>query len=209
MTAERMYVELAQARLTAALDTAVQRIRDHLVPLLQGRPGSKGYCAFAANGTLHAVSIFDDAANAQGARECATEWAATEMMDVLAEAPTTLGGKAVFHEVEAPAKQQKDRHHALFAVICAYHGLPGQAEAMHSPTSRETVPAIEHAPGFYAFRDEAAPDRAISVTLFDTHDQAMVAHEAVLAITKQRLGDMDYALPEVTMGEPLVLTQGA
>ena len=198
MTAERMYVELAQARLTAAPDTAVQRIRDHLVPLLQGRPGFKGYCAFAANGTLHAVSIFDDAANAQGARECATEWAATEMMDVLAEAPTTLGGKAVFHEVEAPAEQQKDRHHALFAVIRAYHGLPGQAEAMHSPTSRETVPAIEH-----------APDRAISVTLFDTHDQAMAAHEAVLAITKQRLGDMDYALPEVTMGEPLVLTQEA
>lgn len=168
------------------------------MPLLQGRPGFKGYCAFAAN--------------AQGARECAMEWMEAQMMDVLAEVPTVSSGKAVFHEVDAPVEQQKDRHHALFAVIRTYHGLPGQAEAMHSPTSRETVPAIEHAPGFrsfYAFRDEAAPDRAISVTLFDTQDEALAAHEAVLAITKERLGDMDYALPEVTMGETLVLTQAA
>ena len=207
-----MYVELAQARLAAAPDAAVQRIRDHLVPLLQGRAGFKGYCAFEAEGTLHAVSIFDNAANAQGARERAMEWVAAQMMDVLAESPALAAGPAVFHEVDTPAEQQKDRHPALFAVVRTYHGLPGQAEAMHSPTSRETVPAIEHAlgfRGFYAFRDEAAPDRAISVTLFATRDQALAAHEAVLAITKERLGDMDYDLPRVVMGETLVLTRAS
>lgn len=206
-----MYVELAQARLTATPDAAVQRIRDHLVPLLQGRAGFKGYCAFEAEGTLHAVSIFDGAANAQGAREQVMAWVAAQMTDTFAEPPGIAAGHAVFHEVDTPAEQQKDRHHPLFVVIRTYHGLPGQAEAMHSPTSRETVPAIEHAPGFrgfYAFRDEVAPDRAISVTLFDTRDEALAAHEAVLAITKERLGDMDYDLPAVTMGETLVLTRG-
>ena len=207
-----MYVELAQARLTGALDTAVQRIRDHLVPLLQGRAGFKGYCAFAAEegGVLHAVTIFDNAANAAGSRERAEEWVRSQMMDLLAEPPAYAGGDAVFHEVADPAEQQKDRHHALFAVVRTYHGLPGQAEAMHSPTSRETVPAIEHAPGFrgfYAFRDAAQPDRAISVTLFDTRNQALAAHEAVLAITRERLGDMDYELPAMAMGETLVLTR--
>ena len=207
-----MYVELAQAPLTGTPDQAVQRIRDHLVPLLQGRPGFKGYCAFAAaDATLHAVTIFDDAANAEGARERAAEWAATHMADLLAAAPTRAGGHAVFHEVADAAEQQKDRHHPLFAVVRTYHGLPGQAEAAHSATSRDTVPAIEHAPGFrgfYAFRDEANPNRAISVTLFDTKDHALAAHEAVLAITRDRLGEMDYELPAVAMGETLVLTRG-
>ena len=207
-----MYVELAQARLTGAPDAAVQRIRDHLVPLLQGRAGFKGYCAFVAEdgGVFHAVTIFDNAANASGSRERAGEWVAAQMMDLLDGAPAYAGGHAVFHEVAEAAEQQRDRHQALFAVVRTYHGLPGQAEAMHSPTSRETVPAIEHAPGFrgfYAFRDAAQPDRAISITLFDTREHALAAHEAVLAITRDRLGDMDYDLPSVAMGETLVLTR--
>ena len=144
------------------------------------------------------------------------DWVRTQMTDLLAEGPAIAGGKAVFHEVsgpaeQQPAEQQQQRHPPLFAVVRTYHGLPGQAEAMHSPTSRDTVPAIEHAPGFrgfYAFRDEAEPSRAVSVTLFDTRDEALAAHEAVLAITRERLGEMDYELPTVAMGETLVLTRG-
>ncbi|MFC7538206.1 antibiotic biosynthesis monooxygenase [Siccirubricoccus deserti] len=77
----------------------------------------------------------------------------------------------------------------------SYRGLPGQTEAMHSVVSQYTLPAITNAPGFrgfYAFRDEADPDRAISITLFDTHEEAMRAHEQVVGIMRKRLGEMAY-----------------
>ena len=79
---------------------------------------------------------------------------------------------------------------------------------MHSLVSQHTLPAIMDAPGFrgfYAFRDEAEPDRAVSVTLFDTREDALRSHERVVGILRGDLGEMAYASPEVTMGETVVL----
>ena len=58
--------------------------------------------------------------------------------------------------------------------------------------------------GFYAFRDEADPDRAVSVTLFDNREDAMRVHERVVGIMRERLGEMAYRPPRVTMGETAV-----
>ena len=79
---------------------------------------------------------------------------------------------------------------------------------MHSAVSQHTLPAIMDAPGFrgfYAFRDEANPDRAISVSLFDSREHATHSQEEVLNIMREQLGEMAYREPQVTAGETAVL----
>ena len=92
-------------------------------------------------------------------------------------------------------------------MVRTYHGLPGQTETMHSIASERTLPAITRAPGFrgfYAFRDEADRDRAISATLFDARAEALRSREEVVGIMRERLGEMAYATPRVAMGETVV-----
>ena len=59
--------------------------------------------------------------------------------------------------------------------------------------------------GLYAFRDGADPDRAVLATLFESREEALRSHGEVLAIMRERLGEMAYEPPEVTMGETVVL----
>ncbi len=74
--------------------------------------------------------------------------------------------------------------------------------------SEHALPAITGAPGFrgfYAFRDEAEPDRAVSVSLFDSREDALRSHERVVGTLRRDLGEMAYGTPEVAMGETVVL----
>ena len=117
-------------------------------------------------------------------------------------------GETVFHEVAQPRQQTKDRQQPLFAVIQGYGGITGPTETMHSAVSEHALPLVAGAPGFrgfYAFRDGADPNRAVSVTLFDTREDAMRSHEAVVGIMREKLGEMAYRPPRVTMGETVVL----
>jgi hypothetical protein len=130
------------------------------------------------------------------------------MRDLLPEAPEVVTGETVFDSIAHPQEQWTDSQQALFVVIRTYHGLPGQTETMHSLVSQHTLPAITDAPGFrgfYAFRDEANPDRAVSVTLFDSREGALRSHERVVAIMREQLGEMAYQAPQVTLGETVVL----
>ena len=114
----------------------------------------------------------------------------------------------MFHEVSHPQEQRKDRQQSLFVVIRGYEGITGQTETMHSAVSGHALPAITGSPGFrgfYAFRDEADPNRAISVTLFDTRDAAMRSHERVVETMREQLGEMAYRPPRVMLGETVVL----
>jgi heme-degrading monooxygenase HmoA len=79
---------------------------------------------------------------------------------------------------------------------------------MHSAVSGHALPLITGAPGFrgfYAFRDDADPNRAVSVTLFDSREDALRSHERVVEVMRERLGEMAYRPPRVTMGETAVL----
>ena len=122
--------------------------------------------------------------------------------------PAVRAGETVFDSIAHPQEQTKDRQRSLFVVLRTYRGLPGQAETMHSALSRHVLPAVTDAPGFrglYALRDEADPDRAVSVSLFDDRDEALRSHERVVQIMRERLGEMSYRPPRVTMGETVVL----
>ncbi|WP_043344415.1 antibiotic biosynthesis monooxygenase family protein [Belnapia moabensis] len=205
-----MYVVIRRTRLSGSAEEVVRRTRDHIVPLVDRRPGFRGYCAFVTEegNTALSVGIFDDKDAAMQADQRVREWIEANMRDLMPEAPEVVAGETVFDSIAHAQGQMTDRQQALFIVVRTYRGLPGQAEAMHSAVSQHTLPAIMDAPGFrgfYAFRDEAAPDRAISVSLFDSREHATHSHEEVLSIMREQLGEMAYREPQVTMGETAVL----
>ena len=205
-----MYVVIRRTKLGGSAEEAARRTRDHIVPLVQGRPGFRGYCAFVTEqgDAAYSVSIFDDRDTAMDAHQQVRQWIEANMRDLMPEEPEVVAGETVFDSIAHPQEQTKDRQQPLFVVLRTYRGLPGQTETMHSLVSQHTLPAIMDAPGFrgfYAFRDEADPDRAVSVTLFDNREDAMRVHERVVGIMRERLGEMAYRPPRVTMGETVVL----
>jgi quinol monooxygenase YgiN len=205
-----MYVMIRRTGLAGSAWEAIQRTRDHIVPLVQGRPGFRGYCGFVTEkgGTAYSVSIFDDKDTAMEAHQHVRSWIDANMRDLMPEEPEVVAGETVFDSIAHPHEQRKDQQQPLFVVVRTYRGLPGQTETMHSVVSQHTLPVITDAPGFrgfYAFRDEADPDRAISVTLFDSREEALRSHEAVVGVMRERLGEMAYRVPQVTMGETVVL----
>ena len=205
-----MYVVIRRTKLTGPPEEAARRARDHVVPLVQGRPGFRGYCGFVTEqgDAAYSVSVFDDRDTAMDAHGRVREWMYANMRDLMPEAPEVVAGETVFDSIAHPQEQTKDRQQSLFVVLRTYRGLPGQAETMHSALSRHVLPAVTDAPGFrglYAFRDEADPDRAISVSLFDTREDAMKSHQRVVGILRGDLGEMAYASPEVAMGGTVVL----
>jgi quinol monooxygenase YgiN len=206
---QAMYVVIRRTKLNGSPEEAVRRTRDHIVPLLQGRPGFRGYCAFITEqDAAYSVSVFDDKDTAMSAHQRVRQWIRANMRDLMPEEPNVVAGETVFDSIAHPQEQRTDSQQALFVVIRTYHGLPGQTETMHSLVSQHTLPAIIDSPGFrgfYAFRDEAEPDRAVSVTLFENREEALRAHEQVVGIMRDRLGEMAYEPPHVTQGETAVL----
>lgn len=204
-----MYVVMTKARLTGPKEAFVQRTRDHLLPLARGRTDLKGYCGFASEGgSAYVIGIFGDRGSALQIQERASGWIGANLRDLLPEEPEVIGGEAVFHKVEQPQEQEKDRHQPLFALVRTYHGLPGQAETMHSLVSEHTLPTLVNAPGFrgfYAFRDEKNPDRAMSLTLFNSRDEALHAHAELIGILRGNLGELAYQAPEMECGETIFL----
>ena len=205
-----MYVVIRRTGLAGSPEEAVRRTRDHIVPLVQGQEGFRGYCGFVTEqgDTAFSISIFDDKATAMDAHQRVRSWVKANMGDLMPEDPEVVAGETVFDSIAHPQEQSKDRQQALFVIIRSYHGLPGQTETMHSLVSEHTLPAIINAPGFrgfYAFRDGDEPDKAISITLFDNRENALRSHEDVLAIMRERLGEMAYGTPRVIMGETVVL----
>jgi quinol monooxygenase YgiN len=140
--------------------------------------------------------------------ERAEEWIGSSLHDLLPGQAEILGGEAAFHEVNRPQDQQKDRQSSLFAMVRTYHGLPGQTETVHSVVSEHTLPAITKAlgfRGFYAFRDEDDPNRAVSLTLFDSREDALQSHAEVMGIMRGNLGELAYEAPEMEGGDTIFL----
>ena len=205
-----MHVVIRRTKLGGPAEEAARRARDHIVPLVERRPGFRGYCAFVTEqgDAAFSVGVFDDRDTAMDAHRRVRQWVDANMRDLLPEAPEVVAGETVFDSIAHPREQRQARQQPLFVVVRTYHGLPGQAEAMHSALSQHTIPAVTDAPGFrglYTLRDEAEPDRAVSVTLFDSRGDAVRSHERVVGIMREELGEMAYGTPEAAMGETVVL----
>ena len=202
-----MHVVIRRTGLAGPVAEAVRRTREHILPIVQAAPGFRGYCAFLAEAgdAALSISLFESRAAARETQARVLRRMAERLRDLMPEAPEVTAGETVFAE---PVQGRAAGGAPPFVVVRAYEGIAGQTEAMHSTVSRHTLPAITGAPGFrgfYAFRDEERPGRAVSVTLFDTRADAMRSHEQVVAIMRERLGEMAYRPPRVVMGEAVLL----
>ncbi len=205
-----MYVTIRRTALAGSPDAAAQRTRDGIVPLVRGLRGFLGYSGFITEqrDAAYSITIFDDRDTGREAHQRGRQWIRANMRDLMPEEPEITAGETVFHEVAQPQEQDSSRDRSLYVVIRVYTGLPGQTETMHSLVSQHTLPAIRSASGFrgfYAFRDEDDTNRAISVTLFATREEAMHAHERIIAIMREQLGELAYRVPRVVAGETVVM----
>jgi quinol monooxygenase YgiN len=204
-----MYVVIRKAKLAGDKAELARRLREHAIPPTHGGTGLKGYCGFVSEaGSVVLAGIFDGREAAKAVWGRVEPWIRAKMSDLMPDEPDTLGGELVFHEVVQPQEQQRDRQPSLFAMVRTYHGLPGQTETMHSLVSEHTLPALMQATGFrgfYAFRDEDDPNRAISLTLFNNREDALHSHAQIVGIMRGNLGELAYENPEMEGGETILL----
>ena len=80
-----MYVVIRRTKLSGSAEEAVRRTRDHIVPLLEGRPGFRGYCAFATEqgDAALSISVFDDRETAMDAHRRVRGGGGASMRDLL------------------------------------------------------------------------------------------------------------------------------
>src|SRR4051812_11457301 len=96
-----MFVVIRRTQIVGAPKEAVQRTRDHILPLVQGRPGFRGYCGFVTEqrDAAYSISIFDDWQSAMEAHQRVRDWIGQHMRDLMPEEPEVVAGETVFHEV--------------------------------------------------------------------------------------------------------------
>ena len=166
------------------MDRIVQPVREGLVPLLKRAPGFKGYCAFASeDGHVVSVSVFDDREAAARANEQVRGWVVSNLGDLLPNLPEVSGGEALLHEVS----RLQGGGAEMFAAVRRYDGI-GSVEEATRLTREHVMPVLSGAPGFrgyYAVSDEGDPGRAVSVTLFDTRENAMTAQGKVVPLARE------------------------
>jgi hypothetical protein len=174
------------AGLGHVIDRVTPAVRDGLLPLLKRATGFKGYCAFASeDGHVVSVTVFNDRQTANRANDQACKWAASGLRDLEPKPPEVIAGETLLHEV---AKLQRDDSPALFATMRVYEGVGPKEELL--PLVREHVfLMITGALGFrgyYAFLDERQETRGVSVSLYDTREQAMEANQRVMDVMRER-----------------------
>ena len=168
----------------ALIDKLVPPVRDGFVPLLKRAPGFKGYCGFASeDGHVVTVSVFDDRSSADAANEQARGWVASNLRDLVSDPPEVIAGEVLLHDLS----KLRGGGAEMFAAVRRYEGITSVEEATRL-TREHIMPVLSGAPGFrgyYAISDERDPSRAVSVTLFDTRENAMAAQGKVLPLARE------------------------
>ena len=189
----------------ALIDKLVPPVRDGLVPLLKSAPGFRGYCAFGSDdGHIVSVSVFDDQRSATRATEQARDWIASNLRDLLPDPPEVMAGEALLHDVS----KLQGGGAEMFAAVRRYEGIESVEEATRL-TREHIMPVLSGAPGFrgyYAISDERDASRAVSVTLFDTRENAMAAQGKVVPLAREvKIAPS----PPTIMAGPVVLAASA
>ena len=204
-----MYVTIRKyAGKSGLMDRLAPQVRDGLVPLLRQAPGFKGYCAFASeDGMAVGMNIFADKAAADAAKDPIREWVASTLGDLLPDPPEAVSGQVLLHALVHEQEQRGGPEQALYVVIRQYDGVQA-IERMMALGQEQVVPLLRQAPGFrglYAFGSDQDRDRVVSVTMFESREQAMRAHEQVLAIMREKGREVAPDPPQVTAGRTFVL----
>ena len=170
----------------ALIEGLVPRVRDGFVPLLRRAAGFKGYCAFTSeDGHIVSITIFDDRLSALRANDQVREWVVSNLRDLLPNPPEVTEGEALLYDV---SKLQRDSGSAMFATVRMYEGVGSKEEVL--PLVREhvflTITGASGFRGYYALLDEQDTSHGVSVSLFDTRQNAMEANERVVSVMRDR-----------------------
>jgi len=170
----------------ALIEGLVPPVCDSFVPLLRRASGFKGYCAFASeDGHVVSVTIFDDRPTTMRAEDWVREWVVSNLRDLLPNPPEVTMGETLLHEV---SNIQRDGSPAMFATVRMYEGVGPKEEVL--PLVREhvflTITGASGFRGYYALLDERDASHGVSVSLFDTRQNAIEANERVVSVMRDR-----------------------
>ncbi len=118
-------------------------------------------------------------------------------------------GEVSHHRAPGPGGAGEDGG-SLFVVVREYRGA-GRSEEAAALLRERVLPVVEREPGFRGFwasRDEADPDTAVSVSLWTGRGPALAAHGRVLEVLGG-LRDVFSVMPEVTAGAARVVAAAA
>lgn len=201
-----MYITLRRyAGAGARADEIARKVEAGLVPILKKASGFRGYCALASeDGDAVSISLFDNREAATRANDAARQWVQTELLDLVPDPPEVFTGETGVAEVAREHEQEAGSGKPLFVLIRKLSDLstpPGWAR-------QNTVPLITGLPGFrglYVALAEGDSTRAAAVTLFDTRENALQAHERVMEVLRTKGAEVAPTPPRVVMGRTLIM----
>jgi heme-degrading monooxygenase HmoA len=167
------------------IEKIARRVRG-LMPLLRSQPGFEAYYGFASEqGDAVSIRFFDDRQSAERADEKTREWTAGHMRDLLPDPPEILAGEVGHQTVGVRAGLGQP-----FVLIRVVDGITAPTEELRPLVEQHSLAAIRASPGLHAayiLRDEHDQTRAATVTLFDTREHAMAAHDHTVSIMRQKM----------------------
>jgi quinol monooxygenase YgiN len=179
-----------------------RRVREGLLPALRQQAGFRAYFAarFDGGGGVFSVSVFDDRDAMTAANTAALDWATSSLADLLVGAPEVTTSDVKVHlDAQQPGRD-------AYVIVRMTDDL-GPASGVLPAVQERLVPLTLAQPGFrhlYTGRDEARPDRSVTVSVFANRDTATAAHARVVALMAQHRDVWPSPTRIILAGEVLV-----
>jgi heme-degrading monooxygenase HmoA len=160
-----------------------RRVREGLLPALRQQVGFQAYFAarFDGGGGVFSVSVFDDRDAMTAANAVGLDWVRANLADLLVGTPEVMTSDVKVHlDAQQPGRD-------AYVIVRMTDDL-GPASGVLPTVQERLVPLTLAQPGFrhlYTGRDEARPDRSITVSVFANRDTATAAHAQVVALMAQ------------------------
>ena len=167
------------------IGAAAPKVEQGFVPMLKGQPGFQGYAAFASEqGDIVACTIWESTEAAANSRDDVRGWVRRNLAGFM-EPTERFSGPVGPHAIAAPQSGGPDQ--SLYCMVRKAENLP--PSEVQRPVVEAMLAAVRKVPGFrgaYWLRSEDDPTRGASVLFCDTREHAAAAHEAALAVMRER-----------------------
>lgn len=179
-----------------------RRVQESLLPALRQHVGFRAYFAarFDGGGGVFSISVFDDRDAMTAANALAIDWAASSLADLLVRQPEVTTSDVKVHlDAQQPGRD-------AYVIVRMTDNL-GPASGVLPAVQERLVPLTLAQPGFrhlYTGRDEARPDRSVTVSVFANRDTATAAHAQVVALMAQHRDVWPSPTRIILAGEVLV-----